>query len=65
MKAFVASEMRVYRRSGRGYWGCKLELSCDGFKQEMMMAQTRAGTVGMESKNRMQETWARPNRLIE
>ena len=62
VKIFVALEMRVCRRRGRGCWRCKLELSCDGCKQEMMMAKAR---VGMESKNRMQETLARPNWLIE
>lgn len=33
-----------------------MELSCEGFKQEMMMTQAKVGTVGMESKNRMLET---------
>lgn len=42
-----------------------MELSCEGFKQEMMMAHAKVGTVGMESKNRMLETLARPNWLAE
>lgn len=42
-----------------------MELSCEGFKQEMMMTQAKVGTVGMESKNRMLETLARPNWLAE
>lgn len=35
------------------------------FKQEMMMAQARAGSVKMESKDRMKETLAKSNWLIE
>ena len=42
-----------------------MELSCEGFKQEMMMAYAKVGTVGMESKNRMLEPLARPNWLAE
>lgn len=42
-----------------------MELSYEGFKQEMMMAQAKVGTVGMESKNRMLETLARPTWLTE
>lgn len=35
------------------------------FKQEMMMTQAKAGTVEMESIDRMQETLVRTNWLIE
>lgn len=51
--------------SDRRCWRCKLGPFHEGFKQEMMMAKARAGREGMESKDRMQETLARPNWLIE
>lgn len=42
-----------------------LEPSYEVFKQEKRMAQDRAGVVGMESIDRMQETLVRTNWLIE